>query len=84
MNRIDTAGKFFSEMRKQEVAKMFRRRSLFAAAGLVLATAAVAAAAQPAAVISQPEQRTRLQLTVYNQDLGLVREVRREIGRAHV
>jgi hypothetical protein len=76
MNRIDTAGKFFSEMRKQEVAKMFRRRSLFAAAGLVLAAAAVAAAAQPAAVISQPEQRTRLQLTVYNQDLGLVREIR--------
>jgi hypothetical protein len=47
----------------------------FTAASLALA-ATVAAAAEPVPVISQPDQRTRLQLTVYNQDLGLVREVR--------
>ena len=54
---------------------MPRRRMTFAAASLALA-ATVAGAAEPVPVISQPDQRTRLQLTVYNQDLGLVREVR--------
>lgn len=44
--------------------------------GLTLAGAAAAAAAPAGPVISQPEQRTHLQLTVYNDDLGLVREVR--------
>ncbi len=55
---------------------MSGRREILVAASLALTMAAVAAAAQPATVVSQPDQRTRLQLTVYNQDLGLVREVR--------
>jgi len=45
-------------------------------ATLCFALAAVGAPAQTGPVISQPAQRSRMQLTVYNQDLGLVREVR--------
>jgi hypothetical protein len=54
---------------------MSTRIVVSAAAWVMLAGAAAAAPATT--VISQPDQRTRLQLTVYNQNLGLVREVRR-------
>ncbi len=55
---------------------MLGRDRILVVAGLAVAAAA-ANAAPPATVISEPGQRTRLQLTVYNQDLGLVRDVRK-------
>ncbi len=53
--------------------------TLAALSGAMLAADAPAGAAgdAPATVVSEPTQRTQLELTVYNQNLGLVREVRR-------